>query len=376
MFNLIICVCFDYFSLNNLKKRKMKKKITLLFISFFILASCSNDEDSSIIPVAPVAPTAIHAVLNEGSVDITWTGVEGAGITYNVYRNAVKINTASLKEAKFTDVLKNTGSFVYTVTANLDGAESTKGVVSEKVILELPKTKTMQSIDIYYDTKYEYAYTYDTSNITKLVSQTSKVTDVDLTTKKVTVTNTVIKFTYTGNLITKISYYSVDDIPRSFVEYVYNAQKKMIGRIVKRSDGSINYTVTYKYNEDGTITETNDARDSGVGIYTFGKGNLVKYSITTPMREDEYLAVSNYVFDTKNEPTLNILGINFFVNNSKNNEISSSTVITLNGELSSTKSSKSDNTYNENGYVLTTMKTLKVSSGETLQTEKTVITYY
>lgn len=354
----------------------MKKKITLLFISFFILASCSSDEDSSVIPVAPVAPTAIHAVLNEGSVDVTWTGVEGAGITYNVYRNAVKINTVSLKEAKFTDVLKNTGSFVYTVTANLGGAESTKGEVSEKVILELPKTRTMQSIDIYYDTKYEYAYTYDTSNITKLVSQTSKETNVDLTTKKVTVTNTVLKFTYAGNLITKIGYYSVDDIPRSFVEYVYNAQKKMIGRIVKRSDGSINYTVTYKYNEDGTITETNDSRDSGVGIYTFGNGNLVKYSITTPIREDEYLAVGNYVFDTKNEPTLNVLGFNFFVNNCKNNVISSSTVTTLNGELSSTESSKSDNTYNENGYVLTTMKTLKVSSGETLQTQQTVITYY
>ncbi|KFF09973.1 hypothetical protein [Flavobacterium hydatis] len=355
----------------------MKKKITLLFVSFFILASCSSDEDSSVIPVAPVAPTAIHAVLNEGSVDITWTGVEGAGITYNVYRNAVKINTVSLKEAKFTDVLKSTGSFVYTVTANLGGAESTKGEVSEKVILELPKTKTMQSIDIYYDTKYEYAYTYDASNITKLVSQTSKETNIDLTTKKVTVTNTVLKFTYAGNLITKIGYYSVDDIPRSFVEYVYNAQKKMIGRIVKRSNGSISYTVTYEYNEDGTITETNDSPDSGPGIYTFGNGNLVKYSITTPVSKvDKYVVVTNYVYDSKNEPTLNVLGFNFFVNNSKNNEISSSTVFNYNGEIDSTESSKSDNMYNENGYVLTTMKTLKVSSGETLQTQQTVITYY
>ncbi|MRX40624.1 hypothetical protein GJU43_15160 [Flavobacterium sp. LC2016-23] len=354
----------------------MKKNITFLFISLFLLIACNNDEDNSAIPASPATT---HASLNGGSVNLTWTVVEGTGITYNVYRSdsPVKLNAVPLTEAKFTDVLKTTGSFTYSITATLGGVESAKGIVSEKVILELPKTKTVQTIDKYYDTKYEYTYSYDTSNITKLMTISTKATTKNVKTQEVTITNSIAKYIYTGDLITKSMVYIDDNILKSSLEYMYNEQKKLIAGIRKKADGSISSTVTYTYNQDGTITETDDTPYSGPGIYTYEKGNYVKYQITTPMPDgDAYVAITDYVYDSKNESNINILGFNLFANFAKNNAISSSTIFNFNGVLQSTESSKSDCTYNENGYILTKMKNVMSSSGATIQTEKTVVTYY
>lgn len=341
-----------------------------------MLVSCSSDETS---PTAPSAPTAVHAELKADTVNLTWLPVEGTGITYNIYKNdsPVKINTAPLTEAKFTDILKTTGSFTYMVTANVGGVESAKTAISEKIILELPKTKTVQITDKYYDTKYEYAYTYDTSNITKLATITTKMTDTNVKTQTSTITNAITKYTYTGDLITKGMFYSSDNVFKGSVDYVYNDQKKIIAGVRKNADGKITYTTTYTYNADGTITEKNDLPDSGPGIYTFEKGNLVKYNITTPLPDnDKYVSETNYVYDSKNDSHINVLGFNLFVSSNKNNAISSSSILKFNDVVESTESSKSDCTYNENNYILSSMKSLSSPINGVIQTEKIVVTYY
>ncbi|WP_426485696.1 hypothetical protein [Flavobacterium sp. 2] len=353
----------------------MKTKIALLFISLFTLISCSSDETS---PTAPSAPSAVNAVLNADTVNLTWSPVEGTGITYNVYKNgsAVKINTVPLTEAKFTDVLKATGAFTYTVTASLNGLEGAKSVVSEKIMLELPKTQNIERSDKYNIVKYEYSYTYDTSNITKLATVIVKYSNTNVKTQTTTVLNTITKYTYSGDLITKSMNYSDDNVFKGSTEYAYNEQKKIISGTRKNPDGSISYKVTYTYNVDGTITEKYDLPDYGVGIYTFDKGNLVKYSITTPTPGEEFLAVSNYIYDTKKDPLADILGFNRFLINTVNNAISSSTIITSTLGNNSTESSKTDCTYDENGYVLTKMKSVTMPPNGVMQTEKTVVTYY
>ena len=66
---------------------------------------CSSSED---IPITVSSATMTQAVLNGNSRDIIWWAVTGTGITYNIYRNddPIKINSAPLTEAKFTDILK------------------------------------------------------------------------------------------------------------------------------------------------------------------------------------------------------------------------------------------------------------------------------
>ncbi|KIA93234.1 hypothetical protein OA93_22200 [Flavobacterium sp. KMS] len=360
----------------------MKKKITLLFISFFILASCSSDEDSSATPVAPVAPLTIKATLNGGGVDVSWSVVGGTGITYNVYRNdnPVKINAAPLTEAKFKDVLTSTGSFTYTVTANSGGMESAKGVVSEKVILELPKTRTVESFNTIENTKSEYTYTYDATNVTKIISQTIKSTTTRLKDQTVTVYDVIAKYTYNEDLITKVTYYNVDNTVKSSFEYVYNTKKDLISMIRKKSDGSIDYTTNYAYGTDGLITETSDYPDWGTWVYTYEKGNMVKYVHSVSFSFDpstNIVETSDFVYDTKNIPTKNILGFNTILIgiNSVNNEAGFSVIVNKNGNLANTRLSKSEYTYNENGYVLTRMR-FHGKPSPTVLNEKTAITYY
>lgn len=355
----------------------MKKKITLLFISFFLLASCSSDEDSSATPVAPVTPLTIKAALNGGGVDVSWSVVGGTGITYNVYRNdnPVKINATPLTEAKFKDVLTSTGSFTYTVTANSGGMESAKGVVSEKVILELPKTRTVESISNAYNTKTEYTFTYDTSNITKLVSITIKSTMIKLSDQTVTEGIRTIMYTYNGDLITKVNNYKA---ATPSTEYVYNEGNKEIAMISTKSDGSIDYSVNFAHNEDGTITETSDLSGWGTWVYAYEKGNTVKYTYSVlKYGSTNYVETCNSIFDTKNSYSKNILGFNNLITEGGgvNNQISSSIIGTNDGRVVTTRSYKSEYTYNENGYILTKMKYIMTLSVPVL-TEKTVITYY
>ncbi|MCV9926804.1 hypothetical protein OIU83_04045 [Flavobacterium sp. LS1R49] len=367
----------------------MKKKITLLFMSFFILVSCRSEEDNSVppvvpvvpvVPIAPSAPTATQAVLNGNVVDVSWPVVVGTGITYNVYRNGnpVKINTVPLSEPKFTDVLASTGTFSYSVTANSGSLESIKGVVSDKVILELPKTKTVESITSKYNTKTEYIYTYETTNITKLVSETLKTTTTRLSDQTAMVTDRIGKYTYNGDLIEKIAYYNVDNNAFvSSIDYVYNEKKKLVSVIRKKSDGS-NNIINYVYNDDGTTTMTNASSPNfETWVLTLEKGNLVKYVYSVLLGGTiNYKEVANCVFDTNEYVYKNVFAHNNFfgTSTSYNNEISSSVVVSENGSVFETLSSKSEYTYNENGYFLT-KKRYDTTSSIPVLTEKTTYTY-
>lgn len=337
--------------------------------------SCSNNEDNPIAP--PTAPVTIKAALNGGGVDVSWPVVGGTGVTYNVYRNGnpVKINAVPLTEAKFKDVLTSTGSFTYTVTANSGGVESAKGVVSEKVILELPKARTVESFSNAYNTKTEYTYFYDTSNIAKLVSVTIKSTMIKLSDQTVTEGSRTIEYTYNGDLITKIT--NIKAATPS-TEYVYNEGNKEISMISKKSDGSIDYIVNFAHSEDGTITETSDLPDWGTWVYAYEKGNTVKYTYSVlRYGSTNYVETCNSIFDTKNSYSKNILGFNNLITEGGgvNNQISSSIIGTNDGRVVTTSSYKSEYAYNENGYVLTKMKYIMTLSAPVL-TEKTVITYY
>jgi len=325
------------------------------------------------LPTAPVA----QAVLNGGAITVTWPAVAGTGITYNIYKNGdpVKINASPLTEATYTDILTATGSYTYTIAVNVAGLESEKGAASGKVVLALPKTRIMESSTSTYNTKYEYAYTYDTSNIAKLVSVASKTTRTKISDQTVTVSNSIAKYTYAGDLITKIIYYSVDNVAGSSYEYVYNAKNQMTSLIRKKADGTINYTVNLTYDDNGRVTETSDYPNWGTWVYTYLAGNLVKYTYTlTQVGSTNYVENSNSVFDTKNTYSKNILGYNNTFTSSINNELSSSTT-GGDGITTSSSSSRTEYTYDANDYVLTRTEYTTTDSSTEMQTEKSVYTY-
>ncbi len=59
------------------------------------------------------------------SVALGWTASTTSGVTYNVYRNGVLLNTAPVSGTSFTDTTVTYGNtYVYTVRAVLSGNES------------------------------------------------------------------------------------------------------------------------------------------------------------------------------------------------------------------------------------------------------------
>jgi hypothetical protein len=337
----------------------MKKIITLLCASFFILVSCSSDEDPSI--VVPSA-TSAQAVLYRGSIYVTWQAVTGTGITYNVYRNdnPVKINTAPLTEAKFTDVLTTTGSYTYTITVNLSGMESPKGIASEKVVLELPKTITYEDYDtnvnngVTTTTTYKNVsvLTYDSANIVKLVS----VFDTSSNSGDTNVSKYNTVYTYSGNLITKEELVDLAGVSQGSTVYVYDDKNKMTSRTYTSGTGYV-YKSVFNYIGDG-IVQSNQYSTSVSGeltpsghtnVYTFLNGNLVK---DVSLFDTNYSSNSTtvYLFDTKNNPSKYILGYSEFFGQIANLNNAISKVHT---SSSSTSSSRSEFTYNANGNVLT-----------------------
>jgi hypothetical protein len=318
------------------------------------------------LPKAPVA----QVVLNGATVAVTWPVVAGTGITYNVYKNdnPVKINAVPLTEAKFTDVLMSTGSCTYAITVNLAGLESEKGTASEKVVLALPKTRVTEESNSSYITKYETTYTYDASNIAKLVSVTTKTTSTEVSDQSVTVTNSTTKYTYTGDLITKSTYYD-DNVATSSDEYVYNTKNQVTSIKNINADGSVGDTINFDYKDNGTMIESSSFVNYGTYAYSYQSGNIVKEEYS---KGKSYMS-TNFVFDTKNVYTKNILGYNAIILNNMNNEVSSS-VTRDNGTSISSYSTRTVYTYDANDYVLTKTAYSTTSSTEKL-TEKTVYTY-
>jgi hypothetical protein len=341
----------------------MKKNITLLCVSFFILVSCSSNEDA---PIVVPSATAAQAELVGGSINITWPAVAGAGITYNIYRNdnPVKINTAPLTEAKFTDVLTATGSYIYTITVNLSGLESPKGIASEKVVLELPKTITYENyqtnvIDgVSTTTTYKdvSVFSYDSANIVKLVSYSNTSSNSESTVES----KSKLVYTYSGNLITKVESVDVAGVVLNSTVYAYNNKNKMASSTRTTSKGYV-YKSVFVYNPDGTVSITQiNTSASGVvspsgyaDVYTFLNGNVVKVISSYTGTTNTY----TYVFDTKNNPNKYILGFSnlFGTVADLNNVISSIFSATYSDSPSDSFSTSFRNefTYNANGNVLT-----------------------
>jgi hypothetical protein len=338
----------------------MKKIITLLCVSFFTLVSCSSNEDA---PIVVPSATAAQAELVGGSINITWSAVAGAGITYNIYRNdnPVKINTAPLTEAKFTDVLTATGSYTYTITVNLSGLESPKGLASGKVVLDLPKTTTFEEYN--YSTSNGVAttttykdvsiLTYDSANITKLAS----ISQISSNSGSTAVSKSKEVYTYTGNLITKEESVDVAGVVQNSTVYVYNDKNKMTSSTYTSSKGNV-YKSVYVYNTDGTVTSTQYGTSiSGVvtpsgytNVYTFLNGNLVKDVNTYTSTDYNSTSTRVYLFDTKNNPSKYVLGFSNLFGETANLNNAISNVYT---SSSNTYAIRSEFTYDANGNVLT-----------------------
>ncbi|HEU4788608.1 MAG TPA: hypothetical protein VFS71_02890 [Flavobacterium sp.] len=337
----------------------MKKQIALLCITFFVLVSCSSNEDTPI--VVPSATTA-QAVLNGNSIDITWQAVTGTGITYNIYRNdnPVKINSTPLTEAKFTDVLTTTGAFTYSITVNLSDQESPKGVASEKVVLEVPKTRTVEQYS--YDAitgattvdKSFSVFTYDSMNIVKLISVSGTYMNSGSTTP---IEANKDVYTYTGNLITKLESFNSAGVVQSSTVYLYNDKNKMTSLVNNQGVVGI-FKMLFDYNIDGTVLGTIYTNSSGVletkgysTVYTVLNGNVIKEESSAVVGGLSEKNTIEYSFDTKKNPFANVLGFSNYTlwwsnhNNgisSVSNSNTSSTIYTTRNEI----------TYNLNGSVL------------------------
>lgn len=359
----------------------MKKQIALLCIAFFTLVSCSGNDDSPI--VVPSATTA-QAVLDGNSINVTWPAVAGTGITYNIYRNdnPVKINSTPLTEAKFTDVLTTTGAFTYTVTVNLSGQESPKGIASEKVVLEVPKTRTAEQYS--YDAitgativdKSFSVFTYDSMNIVKLISISGTYLSFGNTIP--TEANTDI-YTYTGNLITKLESVDKAGIVQSSTVYLYNDKNKLISQTNTQNKDQI-YKIVFEYNIDGTVSSTHYSNYSGVleprgnsSVYTILNGNVIK---------EESIYVDNYgveekntlesIFDTKKNPFFYVLGFSTcsLWNANQSNEISS---VSTSDRSSIIYTTRHEITYNLNGSLL--VNKFYTKSGTNPEKLYSVVTY-
>jgi hypothetical protein len=360
----------------------MKKIITLLCVSFFTLVSCSSNEDAPI--VVPTA-TAAQAVLEGGSIVVTWPAVTGTGITYNVYRNdnPVKINATPLTEAKFTDVLTATGAYTYTITVNLSGLESAKGIASEKVVLSLPKTSTFEEYTystnngVTTTTTYKNVtvLTYDSANIVKLNS----VSGTSSNSGSTAVSKNKMVYTYNGNLITKEESVDVAGVVQNSTAYAYNDKNKIISSTYTTSKGNV-YKSVYVYNADGTVTSTQHSTSisgavtpsGNTNVFTFSNGNLVKNVSTYTGTNYNSTSTRVYLFDAKNSPTKYILGFSNLFGNSAN----------LNNEISSTYSSSSDTsstrsefTYDANGNVLTEKVFSKEGNSPEILSQTNTYTY-
>jgi hypothetical protein len=362
----------------------MKKIITLLCVSFFTLVSCSSNEDAPII--VPTA-TAAQAVLDGGSINVTWPAVTGTGITYNIYRNdnPVKINTAPLTEAKFTDVLTATGSYTYTITVNLSGLESAKGIASEKVVLSLPKTRNIETYNVNTSNgvtttttqKSESVYGYDSSNIVKLISVSSTVSDSGSAGE----TKSKVVYTYTGKLLTKMESVDVAGVVQVTVVCMYNDKSKLMSRTSTSAKGFVS-KIIYVYNADGTVSGTQLSTsvsgevtpNGNSNVLTFLNGNLVK-EVNTNTNNNSTTTL-DYLFDTKNTSSKYILGFPNLVAGAANlNNVSSIVSSSTSSTSSSVSSTRIEFTYDVNGNVLVEKTFVKVSNTPERLSRTTTYTY-
>lgn len=123
--------------------------------------------------------------------------------------------------------------------------------------------------------------------------------------------NYQILFTYSGSLITKIEYLNNNTISH-VEEFVYNSDQELINFKRFEYENNLDYygqNVDYAHNSDGTVSYIKNTgflpnlTDTSTGTINFNSEGLVE----TIVSSTGY--TKSYVYDSKNNPYKNILGI-------------------------------------------------------------------
>jgi len=117
----------------------------------------------------------------------------------------------------------------------------------------------------------------------------------------------VVVYTYTDDLLTRM-----DVSGGAYTEYSifeYNSDNK-INKEVTSYTGGATQTNSFSYDENGTVTKTEDVGSGAevVHVYTFSNGNLVTKASTSPSGAYSY----TYIYDGKNNAGNNIYQANTF----------------------------------------------------------------
>jgi hypothetical protein len=160
------------------------------------------------------------------------------------------------------------------------------------------------------------------------------------------------EYTYTGNLITKqIHKYkykgNVNDIT---THYYYDSSENLVSSVQAYSSEPYLEKTVYTHNSDGTIsyvetkldTNTNTSETITIGILTFVNGNLTK----RVRKYGSYTSTDTYEYDTKNNPSIYITGLNKLLNDEGIN-VNNTVKITESDASSSMVSSVFTYTYNK-----------------------------
>ncbi len=222
---------------------------------------------------------------------------------------------------------------------------------SDAAPLILPKTMKY-TFPSQTDENSFYTFVY---NGNKIVSIKSEINRVD--------------YTYNGNVIVKSTSYNTNsgkDLKNNEFVYTYANNKlatssNVLGIVTQYPVGQYKWRNVYSYNIDGTIKQesynTNietgiENKSNSVNVSTFVNGNLVKLVSTDTSLGANYVSIQIVEYDSKNNPSKNILGFDLLLDNeseySTNNIVKKTTTTT--GSWSSESSFKREYIYDTNGY--------------------------
>ncbi|WP_289665359.1 hypothetical protein [Flavobacterium panacagri] len=162
--------------------------------------------------------------------------------------------------------------------------------------------------------------------------------------------DTSLYYTYTGDLITKIEFKFPDGTIDQINTFSYNAEGKLTTFVRVEPNMDWGHKEVYTYNTDGTISVksySGDSKTQTAGGTTstikFVNGEVSEIVAITANQPDH-----KYTYDTKNNPTKNILGMDkiAFVDGEGNGVKFNILTDTADGDLWT----NSTFTYNDQGY--------------------------
>lgn len=187
----------------------------------------------------------------------------------------------------------------------------------------------------------------------------------------------VTNYTYEGDVIKKIE--KADDSEGVYITNEYFYANGKLDYIFSKEFG--NYYITkYTYNSDGSVFYSKINSDSSKneneytpisGRYTFSGGNLITHQFYSGTFE----SLTTYVYDSKNNPRVNILGFGALIDNNQGFAVKNNVVkkTTSNNVDTSVETVVYTYEYDANGYP--TKRTEVTQSGTKTTTETTTYTY-